>query len=90
MNDILKFLQLMNDLEEKVKNGIDVDDVAIETAMQIVQGAHDRNIDANDSLDELQKYRRKFLYADAVKVMKKYCAQVLEDEKEIRSRNHGR
>lgn len=29
MNDILKFLQLMNDLEEKVKNGIDVDDAAI-------------------------------------------------------------
>ena len=31
----------MNDLEEKVKNGIDVDDVAIEAAMQIVQKAHE-------------------------------------------------
>lgn len=90
MNDIPKFLNLMNDLEEKVKNGIDVDDVAIEAAMQIVQKAHDRNIDANNSLDTKQKHRRKSLYADAVKVMKRYCAQVLEDEKEIRCRNHGR
>lgn len=90
MNDIPKFLHLMNDLEEKVKNGIDVDDVAIEAAMQIVQKAHDRNIDANNSLDTKQKHRRKSLYADAVKVMKRYCAQVLEDEKEIRRRNHGR
>ncbi len=90
MNDIPKFLHLMNDLEEKVKNGIDVDDVAIEVAMQIVQKAHDRNIDANNSLDTKQKHRRKSLYADTVKVMKRYCAQVLEDEKEIRRRNHGR
>jgi hypothetical protein len=80
----------MNDLEEKVKNGIDVDDVAIEAAMQIVQKAHDRNIDANNKLDTKQKHRRKSLYADAVKAMKRYCAQVLEDEKEIRRRNHGR
>jgi hypothetical protein len=35
-------------------------------------------------LDDAQKHRRKSLYADAVREMKKYCKQAIEDNKEVR------
>jgi hypothetical protein len=37
-------------------------------------------------LDDAQKQRRKSLYADAVREMKKYCKQAIEDNKEVRRR----
>ena len=84
MNNIYELAKEFYDLVEKSRRGINVDDVMIECIMQKIKDGHDRSIDSDLFLDDAQKHRRKLLYADAVKEMKKYCKQAIEDNKEVR------
>lgn len=83
MNNIYELAKEFYDLVEMSKRGNNVDDVMIECIMQKIQDGHDRSIDSDIFLDDNQKYRRKSLYADAVREMKKYCKQAIEDNKEV-------
>lgn len=83
MNNISELAKELYELVEKSKRGIDVDDAMIECIMQKIKEGHDRSIDCDVFLDDAQKLRRKSLYADAVRKMKKYCEQAIADNKEV-------
>ena len=84
MNNIYELAKELCDLVEMSKKGVDVDDLMIECIMQKIKNGHDSSIDCDIFLDDSQKHRRKSLYADAVREMKKYCKQAIKDNKEIR------
>ncbi len=86
MNNIVDIIRKLCELESLACNGIDVDDLKVESTMEALKDMHDQNIDSNTFLDEHQKKRRKRLYANAVREMKEYCKQSLKDETEIRRR----
>ncbi len=86
MNNIYELAKELYDLVEKSRNGIYVDDLMIECIMQKIKDGHDRSIDSDALLDDIQKHRRKSLYADAIREIKKYCKQAIEDNKEVRDK----
>ena len=86
MNNIYELAKELCDLVEMSKKGINVDDVMIECIMHKIKDEHDKSIDCDMLLDDSQKLRRKSFYADAVREMKKYCKQAIEDNKEVRRR----
>lgn len=81
MNDVIK---LILELQEMANHGNDIDEAKLDLAMQLLKKSHDNNIDNNIFLSNDQKGRRKALYDDCIRTMKKYAKQSLLDEKEIR------
>ena len=86
MNNIYELAKEFYDLVEKSRRRINDDDVMIECIMQKIKDGHAQSIDCDMFLDDAQKQRRKSLYADAVREMKKYCKQAIEDNIEVRRR----
>lgn len=86
MNKLLNLYNELIDLQRLAREGDSIDDVKVESVMQSIRQIHDQSVDNNQLLDDIQKCRRKDLYANAVKEMSKYCKQVLKDEIEIRQR----
>lgn len=84
MNNIYELAKGLCDLVERSRRDINVDDVMIECVMQKIKDRHDQGIDCDMFLDETPKRRRKSLYAAAVREIKKYCKQAIEDNKEVR------
>lgn len=82
MNEVIK---LLLELQELVNQGYDVDDAKLDLAMRTLQSTHDNNIDSSNFLTRPQKRRRKELYGDCVKAMKKYVKLSLQDDQEIRN-----
>ena len=86
MNILLDLYNELLELQRLAREGVSIDDVKVESAMQSIRQIHDQGVDNNPFLDNEQKHRRKELYADAIKAMSKYGKQVFRDEMEIRQR----
>ncbi len=79
MNEVIK---LLLELQEMANQGYDVDDVKLDLAMKALQNTHDDHIDSNCLLTRPQKRRRKELYEDCVKAVKRYAKQCLQEDKD--------